>query len=52
MDIDEAAQRKIERFYDREESRRVLAAEIGDIDSPREPSSSTPRRSPISSTST
>ena len=31
MDLDEAAQRKIERLYDREESRRVLAAEIGDI---------------------
>jgi mannose-1-phosphate guanylyltransferase/phosphomannomutase len=31
MDIDEAAQRRIERLYDREESRRVLAAEIGDI---------------------
>jgi mannose-1-phosphate guanylyltransferase/phosphomannomutase len=31
MDLSEAAQRKIERLYDREESRRVLAAEIGDI---------------------
>ena len=31
MDLGEAAQRKIERLYDREESRRVLAAEIGDI---------------------
>ena len=31
VDLDEAAQRKIERLYDREESRRVLAAEIGDI---------------------
>jgi len=31
MDLDEAAQRRIERLYDREESRRVLAAEIGDI---------------------
>ena len=31
VDLDEAAQRRIERFYDREESRRVLAAEIGDI---------------------
>jgi mannose-1-phosphate guanylyltransferase/phosphomannomutase len=31
MDLDEAAQRKIERLYDREEARRVLAAEIGDI---------------------
>ncbi len=30
-DLDEAAQRKIERLYYREESRRVLAAEIGDI---------------------
>ena len=34
LDLDEAAQRKIERLYDREESRRVLAAEIGDIDFP------------------
>jgi mannose-1-phosphate guanylyltransferase/phosphomannomutase len=31
MDLDETAQRRIERLYDREESRRVLAAEIGDI---------------------
>ena len=31
VDLDEAAQRRIERLYDREESRRVLAAEIGDI---------------------
>lgn len=31
MDLDEATQRKIERLYDREEARRVLAAEIGDI---------------------
>jgi mannose-1-phosphate guanylyltransferase/phosphomannomutase len=31
VDLDEPAQRKIERLYDREESRRVLAAEIGDI---------------------
>ena len=31
MDLDEGAQRKIERLYDREEARRVLAAEIGDI---------------------
>jgi mannose-1-phosphate guanylyltransferase/phosphomannomutase len=31
VDLAEAAQRKIERLYDREESRRVLAAEIGDI---------------------
>ncbi|MGO8876696.1 MAG: sugar phosphate nucleotidyltransferase [Acidimicrobiales bacterium] len=34
VDLDEAAQRKIERLHDREESRRVLAAEIGDIDFP------------------
>jgi mannose-1-phosphate guanylyltransferase/phosphomannomutase len=33
-DLDEAAQRKIERLYHREESRRVLAAEIGDIEFP------------------
>jgi len=31
MELGEAAQRQIERVYDREESRRVLAAEIGDI---------------------
>jgi len=31
MELGEAAQRKVERVYDREESRRVLAAEIGDI---------------------
>jgi len=31
VDLDEGSQRKIERLYDREESRRVLAAEIGDI---------------------
>jgi mannose-1-phosphate guanylyltransferase/phosphomannomutase len=31
MDLDDAAQRKIERLCDREESRRVLAAEIGDV---------------------
>jgi mannose-1-phosphate guanylyltransferase/phosphomannomutase len=31
MELGEPAQRKIERVYDREESRRVLAAEIGDI---------------------
>jgi mannose-1-phosphate guanylyltransferase/phosphomannomutase len=31
VDLDEPTQRKIERLYDREESRRVLAAEIGDI---------------------
>ena len=34
VDLDEATQRKIERLHDREESRRVLAAEIGDIDFP------------------
>jgi mannose-1-phosphate guanylyltransferase / phosphomannomutase len=34
VDLDEAAQRKIERLYYREETRRVLAAEIGDIDFP------------------
>ncbi|MFZ0172497.1 MAG: sugar phosphate nucleotidyltransferase [Acidimicrobiales bacterium] len=34
VDLDEASQRKIERLHDREESRRVLAAEIGDIDFP------------------
>jgi mannose-1-phosphate guanylyltransferase/phosphomannomutase len=34
VDLDEATQRKIERMHDREESRRVLAAEIGDIDFP------------------
>ncbi len=34
LDIDEAAQRKIERLYHREEFRRVLAREIGDIDFP------------------
>jgi len=33
-DVDEATQRKIERMYYREESRRVLAAEIGDIEFP------------------
>jgi mannose-1-phosphate guanylyltransferase/phosphomannomutase len=31
VDLDEPTQRKVERLYDREESRRVLAAEIGDI---------------------
>ncbi len=31
VDLDEPTQRKIERLHDREESRRVLAAEIGDI---------------------
>jgi mannose-1-phosphate guanylyltransferase/phosphomannomutase len=34
LDIDEATQRKIERLYFREGSRRVLAAEIGDVDFP------------------
>jgi mannose-1-phosphate guanylyltransferase / phosphomannomutase len=34
LDIDESTQRKIERLYFREGSRRVLAAEIGDIDFP------------------
>ncbi|HWD23861.1 MAG TPA: sugar phosphate nucleotidyltransferase, partial [Acidimicrobiales bacterium] len=34
VDIDEQTQRKIERLYFREESRRVLAGEIGDIDFP------------------
>jgi mannose-1-phosphate guanylyltransferase/phosphomannomutase len=34
LDIDESAQRKIERMYHREEFRRVLAPEIGDIDFP------------------
>jgi mannose-1-phosphate guanylyltransferase/phosphomannomutase len=34
IDLDEATQRKIERLYDREELRRVVAAEIGDIDFP------------------
>jgi mannose-1-phosphate guanylyltransferase/phosphomannomutase len=34
VDLDEATQRKIERLHDREESRRVLAAEIGDIGFP------------------
>jgi mannose-1-phosphate guanylyltransferase/phosphomannomutase len=34
VDIGEDVQRKIERLYDREESRRVLAAEIGDIEFP------------------
>ncbi|MDA8292595.1 MAG: sugar phosphate nucleotidyltransferase, partial [Actinomycetota bacterium] len=33
-DLDEAGQRKVERLYYREESRRVLAAEIGDIGFP------------------
>ncbi|MHB8245808.1 MAG: sugar phosphate nucleotidyltransferase [Acidimicrobiales bacterium] len=31
VDLDEPTQRKVERLHDREESRRVLAAEIGDI---------------------
>ncbi len=34
VDLDESTQRKIERLHDRAESRRVLAAEIGDIDFP------------------
>jgi mannose-1-phosphate guanylyltransferase/phosphomannomutase len=34
VDLDEATQRKIERLHDREEFRRVLAREIGDIDFP------------------
>lgn len=34
LDLDEGAQRKIERFYHREEFRRVLASEIGDLDFP------------------
>ncbi len=34
IDLDQATQRKIERLFDREESRRVVAAEIGDIDFP------------------
>ena len=31
VDLDEATQRKVERLHDREEARRVLAPEIGDI---------------------
>ena len=34
IDVDEATQRKIERLYHREDFRRVLAGEIGDIDFP------------------
>jgi mannose-1-phosphate guanylyltransferase / phosphomannomutase len=34
LDLDENGQRKIERMYHREEFRRVLAPEIGDIDFP------------------
>ncbi len=34
LDLDEAGQRKIERMYHREDFRRVLASEIGDIDFP------------------
>jgi mannose-1-phosphate guanylyltransferase/phosphomannomutase len=34
VDLDEATQRKIERLHARDESRRVLAAEIGDIEFP------------------
>ncbi len=32
LDIDESAQRKVERLYHREDFRRVLAGEIGDMD--------------------
>ena len=34
LDIDESAQRKVERLYHREDFRRVLAGEIGDMDFP------------------
>ena len=34
LDLDESGQRKIERLYHREDFRRVLAGEIGDIDFP------------------
>lgn len=34
LDLPEAGQRKVERFYHREDFRRVLAGEIGDIDFP------------------
>jgi mannose-1-phosphate guanylyltransferase/phosphomannomutase len=34
LDLDEAAQRKVERLYHREDFRRVLAGQIGDIDFP------------------
>lgn len=34
LDVDEAAQRRIERVFDREEFRRVFASEIGDIGFP------------------
>ncbi len=34
LDLDESGQRKVERMYHREEFRRVLAPEIGDIDFP------------------
>jgi mannose-1-phosphate guanylyltransferase/phosphomannomutase len=34
LDLDEQTQRKVDRLYHREEARRVLAAEIGDIDFP------------------
>ena len=34
LDLDENSQRKVERMYHREEFRRVLAPEIGDIDFP------------------
>jgi mannose-1-phosphate guanylyltransferase/phosphomannomutase len=34
VDVDEATQKRIERLFDREDLRRVLAEEIGDIDFP------------------
>jgi len=34
LDIDESAQRKVERLYHREDFRRVLAGDIGDMDFP------------------
>ena len=39
LDLDENSQRKVERMYHREEFRRVLAPEIGDIDVPPPPPS-------------
>ena len=48
IDVDEATQRKIERLYHREDFRRVLAREIGDIGFPPRARSSTTR--PHSST--
>ena len=49
LDLPEAAQRKIERLYHREEFRRVLAREIGDLDFPAGRWSTTRRRSsPVS----